>query len=336
MSNPVNPVNILVIEDNPGDYVLIEDFLQEEFNDIDSTQAGTFRQAQDILISDPGFEVILLDLSLPDAGGEKLVTKVVELAGDSPVIVLTGYTDKEFSVRTLSLGVSDYLFKDNLNGLELSKSINYSIERKRINKRLRDSEENYRHLFDLSPLPMWVYEIETLKFLNVNEAAVKNYGYSRQEFLSMTIKDIRPQEDMPMLYASIDASRKNKGFNKGTFRHRKKNGKIFEVDIQSNTIDYDGKPARLVLASDISSQMEYIRAIEKQNLIMRDIAWTQSHVVRAPLARLIGLVNLLENYPEENDKHIEIFSHIRYSAMELDQIVREIVRKTEEIEKDAE
>lgn len=325
-------MQILVIEDNPGDFVLIEDFLKEEIDHVTIHHSTTFAEAKNRLNSDTIYSAVLLDLTLPDNNGEKLVQDILNLTPHAPVIVLTGYTDKEFSVKTLSLGVSDYLLKDDLNATQLFKSIYYSIERNRINQKLRESEEKYRHIFDFNPLPMWVYDFSTLKFLNVNKAAVKNYGYTKKEFLGMTIKDIRPPEDVDQLDNSIEGIKSSGAFNQGVFRHRKKNGEVFEVDIQSDGIEFDGRKARLVLASDISKQMEYIRAIEKQNLIMRDIAWTQSHVVRAPLARILGLINLLNpDYDTDSDPS-EIISHISYSAHELDRIVRDIVRKTENID----
>jgi PAS domain S-box-containing protein len=327
-------MQILVIEDNPGDFVLIEDFLKEEINHITIHHVTTFAEAREKLDRDILYSAVLLDLTLPDNNGEKLVKDVIDLTPSVPVIVLTGYTDKEFSVRTLSLGVSDYLLKDDLNATQLFKSIYYSIERNRINQKLRESEEKYRHIFDFSPLPMWVYDLNTFKILNVNEAAIKGYGYSREEFLNLTIKDLRAAEDINVLEESIKNRRNSTGLNQGVFRHLRKNGETFEVDVQSDEIEFNGKKARLVLATDISDQMEYIRAIEKQNLIMRDIAWTQSHVVRAPLARIIGLINLLNADPGGNGNSSKILNYITSSAHELDQIVRDIVRKTEDIEID--
>lgn len=328
-------MQILVIEDNPGDFVLIEDFLREEINNASIDHVKTFAEAREKLKGENMYSVVLLDLTLPDNQGEKLVRDIIDLTPHVPVIVLTGYTDKEFSVRTLSLGVSDYLLKDNLNASQLFKSIFYSIERNRISQKLKESEEKYRHIFDFSPLPMWVYDFTTLKFLNVNEAAIKNYGYSEGEFLNMSIRNIRPPEDISLLEERLSNRRHRTSVNQGVFRHRKKNGEIFEVDVQSDEIEFNGKTARLVIATDISDQMEYIRAIEKQNLIMRDIAWTQSHVVRAPLARIIGLINLLNADCEENCNTEEVLDYIIRSAHELDQIVREIVRKTESIEIDS-
>src|SRR5205814_7633243 len=101
-------------------------------------------------------------------------------------------------------------------------------ERKRAEQALRETEERYRLLFDTNPLPMWVYDRDTFQFIAVNEAAISHYGYSREEFLSMTIKDIRSAEDVTVLLDSIS---EEGGFNSaGTWTHRKQDGRCMYVE----------------------------------------------------------------------------------------------------------
>jgi two-component system, cell cycle sensor histidine kinase and response regulator CckA len=125
-------------------------------------------------------------------------------------------------------------------------------ERKRAETRLQQSEEQYRLLFDSNPHPMWVYDPQTLAFLAVNDAAVHLYGYSRNEFLAMTIKDIRPPEDVPRLLASVREARDQVGA--AVWRHRLKGGALADVEVASNSILFRGQAARLVLASDVSEK----------------------------------------------------------------------------------
>jgi two-component system, sensor histidine kinase and response regulator len=125
-------------------------------------------------------------------------------------------------------------------------------EQKRTEEGLRESEERYRLLFESNPQPMWVYDLETLAFLAVNDSAVHHYGYSREDFLAMTIKDIRPGEDLPALYDSI--ARSSKSFDPGIWRHLKKDGTIIAVEITSHLLVFDDRQAELVLAHDITER----------------------------------------------------------------------------------
>ena len=104
--------NIAVIEDNQGDFILIKDYLEEQIESPLIHQIKNFKEAEQIL-TNKNFDVILLDLTLPDNGGQKLITEILKIAGDCPVIILTGYGDIEFSIKSLSLGVADYLFVKN-------------------------------------------------------------------------------------------------------------------------------------------------------------------------------------------------------------------------------
>jgi PAS domain S-box-containing protein len=100
---------------------------------------------------------------------------------------------------------------------------------------------------------MWIYDIKTLAFLDVNDAAVQRYGYSEEEFLSMTIKDIRPPEDIPSLLENI--AKVTKGLDiAGTWRHIKKDGTLIHVEIISHTLTFLGKRAEMVLALDITQR----------------------------------------------------------------------------------
>jgi PAS domain S-box-containing protein len=125
------------------------------------------------------------------------------------------------------------------------------------------SEEKYRQLFNLSPVPMWIYDPETFKFIQVNSAAINNYGYSEKEFLSMTIMDIRPEEDILKVK---EVSRKNNGdvnIFKGSFRHIKNSGKKIDVEIFSTPVFLNGERLRLVTAMDVTERNLYEKKVTK-------------------------------------------------------------------------
>lgn len=331
-------LEILIIEDNAGDFMLIQEYLEEQFSTLKISWAKNFKEAKVFLTNtEYRCDVVLLDLTLPDKSGEELINETIPFCHDKALVILTGYSDIEFGIKSLSLGVSDYLIKDELNATSIYKNILYNLERKKTQIQLEDSEKRYSDLFHLSPLPMWVYDTETLRFLDVNKAAEAHYGYTLQEFLSMTISDIRPKEDIPAMIERVEELNKmDPIFSQGTYRHKKKNGDIIHVDIQSNTIPFQGATGRIILATDITERFTYIEAIEKQNEKLKEIAWIQSHVVRAPLAKIMGLVELIKNRGvDSNDKDYDkIYDYILKSADELDATIRDITKKSEEIKLD--
>ncbi|EEF60327.1 PAS domain-containing sensor histidine kinase [Pedosphaera parvula] len=150
---------------------------------------------------------------------------------------------------------------------------------------MRRFEDHYQVLFENNPLPMWVYDLDSLAFVAVNTAAIQHYGYSREEFLKMTILDIRPLEDIPRLKAAIPKQQtaSNIGFQKvGVWRHRKKDGSLIHVDVSSEQVTYEGKAARLALLNDVTE-------------LKRSTA--QVHLLETCIARVNDVVIITEAEP---------------------------------------
>jgi len=116
--------------------------------------------------------------------------------------------------------------------------------------RARPTFGRYLSLFILNPEPMWVYDFETLEILDVNEAATRRYGYSHSEFLLLTIKDIRPQEDVPKFLELLPDTPNSD--RTGPWRHRLKDGTIIQVLITSHTVRFGDRDARLVMAESLT------------------------------------------------------------------------------------
>jgi PAS domain S-box-containing protein len=293
MIGEIQPFKILIIEDNEGDVLLIEEYLSEYNSSHELVHARSLREAGEILVNRKDLDVILLDLTLPDGTGEQLIEKVIQITPTVPVIILTGYTNREFGIQAVSIGVSDYLLKDDLTPYILIKSISYSVERNRINSSLRRSEVQYRDLFDLNPVPMWVYDIETLHFLNVNEAALAHYGYTRDEFLNLKVTQIRPASDVDSFLKSYN-SNKDLGLKHtgGIYKHQKKNGDIIDVEIRASLIDYNGRKAELVLANDTTEKRIYqenlLKSLKEKETLLAEI----HHRVKNNLAIVSGMMQL--------------------------------------------
>ncbi|MGV8945858.1 MAG: PAS domain S-box protein [Lutibacter sp.] len=130
---------------------------------------------------------------------------------------------------------------------------------------LRKSEEKYRHLFFNNPQPMWIYDIETLAFLEINNAAIRHYGYTRDEFLTMTLKDIRSKEDIETLLKNIELTQQLIYKPASEWKHIKKNGEVIHVDIVSHAILFNGVKARNVLINDITASKNAKKALIEAN-----------------------------------------------------------------------
>ncbi|TMI70230.1 MAG: PAS domain S-box protein [Bacillati bacterium ANGP1] len=125
--------------------------------------------------------------------------------------------------------------------------------RKQAEEVLRQNEASFRLLFAGNPLPMWVYDLSTLQFLEVNAAAIAHYGYTREEFLGMRITDIRPPEDVGRLIVDL-AKRRPVLQSSGEWRHRRKDGRVIDAQIESHAMAFSGHDAVLVVAQDITDR----------------------------------------------------------------------------------
>jgi PAS domain S-box-containing protein len=134
--------------------------------------------------------------------------------------------------------------------------------------------EQYRLMFERNPHPMWVYDRDTLGFLAVNDAAVAHYGYSREEFLAMTITDIRPAEDIPALRENVARYERAEGGidAAGCWRHCKKDGSIIEVEITSHELPFGRRRGKVVLANDVTLRRRTERAQRAQLAVARGLA----------------------------------------------------------------
>lgn len=187
--------------------------------------------------------------------------------------------------------------------------------------KLETSEKYYRSTFEANPVPMYVFDLETGKFLHVNNAACDKYGYTREEFLGMGISEIRPQNEIGKLM-DMNSMIKSREYS-GLLTHVNKRQESFPVEIETNVIRFEGKDARLVLATDVSERLSYIQKIEQQNHDLKEIAWIQSHVVRAPLANIMSLTEFLIKYPGEDTQ--ETLNFLNDSSQKLNVAIQSIV-----------
>ena len=219
--------------------------------------------------------------------------------------------------------------------------------RKRSEALLRESEERHRKLFDNNPHPTWVFDRETLRFLAVNDAAVHQYGYSRDEFLAMTLKDIRPPEDVPALVETV----KNLGEgneSSGAWRHRLKDGTIIDTENTSYALNFLGRAARVVVVVDITQRkrdeaekreiMDSLaatnqelglrnREVERATHMKSKFLASMSHELRTPLNAIVGFSDLLGEGTSGvlNTKQKRFVDHIKQGSAHLLQLINDIL-----------
>jgi two-component system cell cycle sensor histidine kinase/response regulator CckA len=209
--------------------------------------------------------VALIAIGIAVVGGHVYVLRpVASLAG-----VTKRIADGDFSVRAdLTAGA--------LGFSELGEAVNSMAgaletrqrDREKFDEQLQASEARYRLLFEQNPQPMWVYDASTMQFLEVNDAAVVKYGYSRDEFLAMRLPDIRPADDVARLVESV-ADAPNGLSTTGQWRHRLRSGQVIDVEIISHAIMFKGRSARLVLAHDTTERLRIERQLRETEERMR-------------------------------------------------------------------
>jgi hypothetical protein len=211
---------------------------------------------------------------------------------------------------------------------------------KQAEEALRESEKRYRSLFENNPLPMWVYDCHTLAFLDVNDAAIKRYGYMRAEFLSMTIKDLRPADTIPALLDNL--AHLPEDFEAADiWRHLKKDGAVIDVEVTSHAIEYAGRQARLVLANEVTQRLraeaeirrfneeleqrvvERTAQLETANRELESFSYSVSHDLRAPLRGIDGFSQaLLEDCGDRLDAQGQDFlQRIRGATQHMSRLI---------------
>lgn len=136
-----------------------------------------------------------------------------------------------------------------------------------------ETDKINNNLFHLNPLPSWIYDIETLEILDVNSTATGHYGYTREEFLRLTLKDLRPAQEIPKLQSSITVRKKNEGnIYIGIFTHQKKDGTLIQMDINGHKVDFQGRNCVLVICQDVTDKEKQIRQLKESEENLKAIS----------------------------------------------------------------
>jgi len=191
--------------------------------------------------------------------------------------------------------------------------------------------KNYKVLFADNPLPMWAYDLNKFTILMVNDAALKLYGYSRKEFLNLTLYDLRPASEHERLKSQLKEVEIFEDVELSShWLHQKKDGTLIFVDIASHLIELNGHQARVIVAHDITARREAQLKLLNQNKRLREIAQLSSHDLRGPVASILGLISLFDKDNLDVNLNKQIIGNLETSAKNIDEVIHAIVRKTYE------
>ncbi len=238
------------------------------------------------------FDVVLADYRLLGWTGMDAFSAMRQAGRDVPFILVTGILGEEVAVECIKQGVTDYVLKEHLARLPLvvARSLEERALRDARNfmvQALRQSEANSLFLFAHNPLPMWVFENETLQFLQVNDAALRHYGYDRMEFLQMSAGDLHPAEEVPKLLAAFQDVNPQEQ-RAAQWRHRKKDGSVIDVEMFLDKMEYSGHAAALVVAQDITERK---KAEEEKQKFFTLVEYSRDFIAVADLLDNVEYIN---------------------------------------------
>jgi len=296
-----NKLQVLIIEDNKGDFILVTDYLSEAFPLANIIHCSYLAAAITVLKQQP-IDIILLDLTLPDSKGEQSINQLKALPGVPPVIVLTGFADKETGINSLKLGVQDYLVKDDISSAILQKSILYSIERERIQVQMTQSEKRFRSLIENSTDGLALLNKDGY-IIEMSNTTSKILGYPATEVIGISTPGFLHPEDVRKVFKLFSAVviETNKVLD-ADFRVLSPQGEYIWLETNFHNLLHDTAVNAVVLNfRDITSRKkneeekkQLISELTKSNAELKQYTYITSHNLRAPLTNLISIINLIE------------------------------------------
>jgi PAS domain S-box-containing protein len=326
-------LEILVVEDNEGDALLIQEYIKDEFPNTKLAHAWNLAEAEQHL-RDNQYDLVFLDVSLPDSSGKDSIIRVVDLAKATPVIVLTGYSDLSFAVESMQLGVQDYLNKENITATSLQKSINYSIEKNRIRLQLIDSDKRFRSIIENSIDGFALISAEG-KIQELSPYGNSIIGYDPLENAGLFQMDFLHPEDRKMVLSTFfEVLSKPGSIKLLEFRYKKPDGGYRWMESTFyNLLENSAVKAIVLNYRDVTLRKKeeeerqiLIEQLTQTNDYLKQFGFIISHNLRAPLTNLLAISDLLAPDQIPNEQTATLLKAIKISTNQLNDTLNDIIK----------
>lgn len=231
--------------------------------------------------------------------------------------------------RFLSPGGREIVRSLNHLGFVAIAAIILYFQIKKQQKHILLSEEQYRNLFERNPSPLWIFRTDNFRFVKVNKAAIKMYGYSESEFLSMSVMDIRPEKEVERFIHNFQNVSPGLS-DQGVWRHKSRKGEIIYASIFTSDLNFKGNDCRLVMATNITDSVVKEERIKAQNAALHEIAWLNSHEVRKSLCSVISLIQLMKDSRSEVERR-QYLTMMEQCTGELDEVLIKTNKRVDEL-----
>lgn len=324
---------ILIIEDNEGDFLLVEDYLHEVYGIIEIDHCWRLSETTSYL-NNKNYDIVLLDLTLPDSNGNGSILEIIEKSKGTPVIVLTGYADRNFAIETMHLGVQDYLIKDEVNATILFKSISYSIERNNIQQQILKNEKRFRSILknssdgfaligadgfirDLSPYGKTAIDFnpkdDTIRFL-----LEYLHPQHRRRVIKNFLEILEHPGDIKKLEFKYKSSADGYRWIESTMHNLLKDSSVEAV-----VFNYRDITKRKLEEEERKSLIEELL---HTNSDLKQFGFITTHNLRAPLTNLLAIVELLDLNKIEDPQNKALLGAFKSSTFQLNDTLNDLMK----------
>ena len=324
-------LNILIVEDNLGDFILIREHLLDSFLQATLTNKDTLADALSA-IKEQTYDVILLDLTLPDCKGLESIEQMMGMAHKIPLIVLTGYNNKEFGIEGLKLGVQDYLIKDEINGSILEKSISYSIERKKNQLQMLESEKRFRALIEHSADGLALLTVYG-DIIEMSSSATKIIGFKQDEIGNFTAPELIHPRDLTKIHQAFQqVLQQTDEIIMLQFRCKTAKGTYIWLEASLQNLLYQTEVNAIVLNfRDISQRkkeeeqrLQLIDELTKSYTDLKQFTYITSHNLRSPLTNLLSVIKLINWEGISDREHLQLLQAFKDSTIQLNDTLNDL------------